>query len=101
MKVSLAIIVLIALGLTARAEEAVPIGTIFSVDYTDVFAAMQFALEKQYNDSSHIIQLKMIADRINTVDAYKLTRIICRQVKYCLAGPNIMACMIQFIEVAW
>ena len=67
-----------------RAEE-VPIGTIFSmwdaVDYTDVFTAMQYALERQYNDSKHIFQLKVYADKIKTVDAYKLTRIICRQVR--------------------
>ena len=79
MKVSSIGILLLVVGGT-RAEEAVPIGTIFSVDYADVFTAMQFALEKQYNDSSHIFQLKMFADKIKTVDAYKLTRIICRQV---------------------
>ena len=40
----------------------------------------QFAMEKQYNATSHLFKLNLNADLIRTVDAYKLTRIICRQV---------------------
>ena len=49
-------------------------------DYKDEFTAMQYALERQHNDTERIFQFKLFADNIKTVDAYKLTRIICRQV---------------------
>jgi ionotropic glutamate receptor len=74
--------VLAAFGLTsANPVEEVPIGTIFSVwdSYKDVFTAMQYALERHTNDSGKMFQFKMYADNIRTVDAYKLTRIVCRQ----------------------
>jgi hypothetical protein len=65
------------------AEEEIPIGTILSQwdDYREVFTAMQFALEQQHNKSNKLFHFKLYADNIKTVDAYKLTRIICRQVK--------------------
>ena len=66
----------------ARAAEEIPMGIILSQwgDYREVFTAMQFALEQQHNRTNKIFQFKMFADNIKTVDAYKLTRIICRQV---------------------
>ena len=50
-----------------------------SKSYSDVFTAMQYALEKHTNDSNKLFQFTIYADRIRTVDAYKLTRIVCRQ----------------------
>jgi hypothetical protein len=61
----------------------IPIGTFFSMwdsDYKDEFTAMQYALERQHNDTERIFQFKLFADNLKTIDAYKLTRIICRQV---------------------
>ncbi|TRY75267.1 hypothetical protein TCAL_16838 [Tigriopus californicus] len=49
-------------------------------DYKEVFTAMQFALEHKHNQTNKLFQFKLFADNIKTVDAYKLTRIICRQV---------------------
>lgn len=62
--------------------EEIPIGTILSLwdDYKEVFSAMQFALEQQHNQTNKLFHFKLYADNIKTVDAYKLTRIICRQV---------------------
>jgi len=40
---------------------------------------MQYALERHTNDSNKLFQFTIYADRIRTVDAYKLTRIVCRQ----------------------
>ncbi len=67
----------------ADAVEEIPIGTILSQwdDYREVFTAMQFALEQQHNRTNKVFQFKMFADNIKTVDAYKLTRIVCRQVR--------------------
>eukprot|EP00094_Tigriopus_californicus_P004677 TCALIF_04499-PA protein Name:"Similar to GluRIA Glutamate receptor 1 (Drosophila melanogaster)" AED:0.23 eAED:0.23 QI:77/0.88/0.9/1/1/0.9/10/441/909 len=61
--------------------EDIPVGTILSLweDYKEVFTAMQFALEQQHNQTNKLFQFKLFADNIKTVDAYKLTRIICRQ----------------------
>ena len=56
-------------------------------DYKDEFTAMQYALERQHNDTERIFQFKLFADNIKTVDAYKLTRIICRQVSVQALGP--------------
>lgn len=49
-------------------------------NYKDEYTAMQYALERQHNDTDRLFQFKLYADNIKTVDAYKLTRIICRQV---------------------
>jgi len=63
----------------------IPIGTFFSMsdsnkNYKDEFTAMDYALERQHNDTERLFQFKVFADTIKTVDPYKLTRIICRQV---------------------
>ena len=65
-----------------EAAEEIPLGTILSLwdDYKEVFAAMQFALEQQHNHTNKLFQFKLYADNIKTVDAYKLTKIVCRQV---------------------
>ena len=67
----------------ASASEEIPIGTILSLwdDYKEVFSAMQFALEQQHNQTNRLFHFKLYADNIKTVDAYKLTRIICRQIE--------------------
>ena len=49
-------------------------------DYTDIFNAMKFALENQHNQSKNDFKFQLTLANINTVDAYKLSRIICRQV---------------------
>ena len=71
----------LASSLSAKTEE-IPIGTILSLwdDYKEVFSAMQFALQQQHNQTNQLFHFKLYADNIKTVDAYKLTRIICRQV---------------------
>ncbi|XP_040568809.1 glutamate receptor 1 [Lepeophtheirus salmonis] len=72
-------------------EEVIPLGTIFSKwnDHKDVYTVMQFALEQQHNNSGRLFKFKLSADNINTVDAFKLTKIICRQFErgiYALMG---------------
>ena len=49
-------------------------------DYTDIFTAMKFALESQHNQSKNDFKFHLTLANIDTVDAYKLSRIICRQV---------------------
>ena len=62
----------------------IPIGTIFSKapDWQDVFDAMNLAMEGHHaaNNASTDFDMKFYVDNIDTVDAYKLTKIICRQV---------------------
>ena len=61
----------------------IPIGTIFSKapDWQDVFAAMNLAMEGHSSaNSSAEFDMKFYVDNIDTIDAYKLTKIICRQV---------------------
>ena len=52
--------------------EQVPIGLSVWDSYSDVFTAMQYALEKHTNDTSKLFQFKVYADRIRTIDAYKV-----------------------------
>ena len=54
------------------AIEQVPIGLSVWDSYSDVFTAMQYALEKHTNDTSKMFQFKVYADRIRTIDAYKV-----------------------------
>ena len=71
---------------SVRTDE-IPIGTFFSMwddDYTEALTALKYALERQHNDTSSLFHFKLYADNIKTVDAYKLTRIICRQVSQAL-----------------
>ena len=66
-----------------NAKLRISIGTIFSKSpgWKDVFEAMNIAVEghKSRNGSSDF-DMKFYVDKIDTVDAYKLTKIICTQV---------------------
>ena len=72
-------------------------------DYTEVFTAMKYALERQFNESKNDFKFKFTLANIDTVDAYKLTRIICRQVcnmcAYVFTFDNIIV-MIVIAEAA-
>ena len=48
--------------------------------YTDAFTAMKFALESQRNQSKNDFKFLLTMAKIDTIDAYKLSRIICTQV---------------------
>lgn len=78
----ISLVLLGGLSIESSNAEDIPVGTILSLweDYKEVFTAMQFALEQQHNQTNKLFQFKLFADNIKTVDAYKLTRIICRQV---------------------
>ena len=69
----------------------VPIGTIVSdwSEYSGVFSAINIALAEQQkvnknnvNRTLNPFQFRVFADRIKTVDAYKLSKLICRQVRF-------------------
>ena len=60
---------------TSLGLEQVPIGLSVWDSYSDVFTAMQYALEKHTNDSSKMFQFKVYADRIRTIDAYKVSNL--------------------------
>ena len=82
-KLALVILFLSVPELTG-AKLRIPIGTIFSKSpgWKDVFEAMNIALEghKTRNGSTADFDMKFYVDKIDTVDAYKLTKIICTQV---------------------
>jgi len=78
-------------GGSNAAKLKIPIGTIFSKapDWQDVFDAMNLAMEGHTSASNNAtaaaaastdFDMKFYVDNIDTVDAYKLTKIICRQV---------------------
>lgn len=73
------LLISLVLNSVAYGVEQIPIGISVWDSYSDVFTAMQYALEKHTNDSGKLFQFTIYADRIRTVDAYKLTRIVCRQ----------------------
>jgi hypothetical protein len=77
-------------GRPTASKVKIPIGTIFSKapDWQDVFDAMNLAMEghTSTNASNHF-DMKFYVDNIDTVDAYKLTKIICRQVGPKLTEP--------------
>ena len=70
----------------------IPIGTIFKKtgmeEMQDVFNAMAYAIEcHSSSNRSREFTLKFYVDKIDTVDPYKLTKVICKQVsitKTCL-----------------
>ena len=82
------VLVLVPSWQEALAEE-IPVGTIVSdwSEYSGVFTAINIALAQQQlaggnaGNSSKFVTFKLWADRIKTVDAYKLSKIICRQVR--------------------
>ena len=55
---------------------------------------MKFALETQYNQSKNDFKFRLTLANIDTVDAYKLTRIICRQVRNCIFHPILFGVLI-------
>ena len=63
----------------------IPIGTIFKKtgmeEMNDVFNAMSFAMDSiSSSNRSRDFMLKFYVDKIDTVDPYKLTKVICKQV---------------------
>ena len=92
MMFSALLLALLASIAPGKAEE-IPVGTIVSdwSEYSGVFTAINIALAQQQQqiaanggsgggNSSKFFTFKLWADRIKTVDAYKLSKIICRQV---------------------
>ena len=79
---NLLLVLVLSPGITS-AKLRIPIGTIFSKSpgWKDVFEAMNIAVEghKSRNGSADF-DMKFYVDKIDTVDAYKLTKIICTQV---------------------
>ena len=69
---------------TAGGRLTVPIGTLFNnkdKDLKQAISAMSFAMqEHELSNRSQEHVLKFYVDNIDTVDAYKLTKIICKQV---------------------
>ena len=68
---------------TSRVQ--IPIGTIFKKtgmeEMQDVFNAMSFAMDSHSSSNrSREFMLKFYVDKIDTVDPYKLTKVICKQV---------------------
>ena len=64
---------------------SIPIGTIFKKrnleEMTEVINAMSFAMDSHTSSNrSRDFVLKFYVDKIDTVDAYKLTKVICKQV---------------------
>ena len=69
---------------TSRVQ--IPIGTIFKKtgmeEMQDVFNAMSFAIDSHSSSNwSREFSLKFYVDKIDTVDPYKLTKVICKQVR--------------------
>lgn len=69
----------------AASSDEIPIGYIVSDwnEYSGVFSAIKIALNQHRHNASlsKDFTFMLFADRIKTVDAFKLSRIICRQVK--------------------
>ena len=73
--------------LSASTGREIPIGTIFKKtgmeEMNDVFNAMRFAMDSiSSSNRSRDFMLKFYVDKIDTVDPYKLTKVICKQVNY-------------------
>ena len=70
---------------SAGGRLTVPIGTLFNSknkDLNQAISAMSFAMqEHESSNRSQEHVLKFYVDNIDTVDAYKLTKIICKQVR--------------------
>ena len=64
---------------------SIPIGTIFkkrgAEEMNEVISAMSYAMSSHTSSNrSRDFDLKFYVDKIDTVDAYKLTKVICKQV---------------------
>ena len=73
--------------LSSQTSESVsiPIGTIFkkrgAEEMSEVISAMSYAMSSHTSSNrSRDFDLKFYVDKIDTVDAYKLTKVICKQV---------------------
>ena len=83
---------------TSRVQ--IPIGTIFKKtgmeEMQDVFNAMSYAIEcHSSSNRSREFTLKFYVDKIDTVDPYKLTKVICKQVSViqtCLQHLYVVVC---------
>ena len=64
--------------------------------YTDAFTAMKFALESQRNQSKNDFKFLLTMAKIDTIDAYKLSRIICTQVNLYNKGETKYSSMKYF-----
>ena len=72
-----------SVGVSTGGRLTIPIGTIFNrnQNLNEAISAMSFAMEEHGSSNrsqEHV--LKFYVDNIDTVDAYKLTKIICKQV---------------------
>lgn len=72
---------LVSPGCRGEEPPTVPVGLIVSnwAENAGVAMAIDVALERQHGNRSSPFRFKLWADRINTVDAYKMSKIICRQ----------------------
>ena len=86
--------------LSASTGREIPIGTIFKKtgmeEMNDVFNAMRFAMDSiSSSNRSRDFMLKFYVDKIDTVDPYKLTKVICKQVNYYRAIKMIVTKVLQ------
>ena len=83
MMIFCALLLSVCLTRSAAALEEVPLGLIVSdwSEYGGVFSSINIALSNEHNNrTKNTFQFKLWADRIKTVDAFKLSKIVCRQV---------------------
>ena len=80
----LGLVIFAELLCSSSSRLTIPIGTIFNnknQDLNEAISAMSFAMqEHESSNRSQEHVLKFYVDNIDTVDAYKLTKIICKQV---------------------
>ena len=88
---------------TAGGRLTVPIGTLFNnkdKDLKQAISAMSFAMqEHELSNRSQEHVLKFYVDNIDTVDAYKLTKIICKQVVSIFFFGNVAYIVCQCLNV--
>ena len=86
---------------TAGGRLTVPIGTLFNnkdKDLKQAISAMSFAMqEHELSNRSQEHVLKFYVDNIDTVDAYKLTKIICKQVRRSPEAPSNLSLILHHI----
>ncbi|XP_015125944.1 glutamate receptor 1 isoform X1 [Diachasma alloeum] len=76
----LLVTVFIVPGISAAASEKIPIGAMFEQGTEEVQSAFKYAIAvHNQNNVSRKFDLQAWVDVINTADAFKLSRLICRQ----------------------
>uniref|UniRef100_A0A0C9QXE8 Glu-RI_0 protein n=1 Tax=Fopius arisanus TaxID=64838 RepID=A0A0C9QXE8_9HYME len=76
----LLVTVFIVPGISAAASEKIPIGAMFEQGTEEVQSAFRYAIAvHNQNNVSRKFDLQAWVDVINTADAFKLSRLICRQ----------------------